>query len=176
MADFFHGFSDHLADFFIAIGGNGTDLSDFGIGVHLAGATLEVGDNGFNSHVDTALEVHRVHAGSNRLHTFTNDRLSENGSGGGAITGKIIGLAGNFTDHLRAHVLELVFQFDFLGNADTVLGDAWCAERFVDNDVTAFWTEGDFYGIGENVDTFQHTLTGIGIKFDFFCSHGIGSS
>ena len=37
--------------------------------------------------------------------------------------GKIIGLRCHFPQHLGAHVLELVLQFDFLGNRHTVLGE-----------------------------------------------------
>ena len=32
----------------------------------------------------------------------------------------VVGLGGHFLDHLGAHVLELVFQFDFFGNGHTV--------------------------------------------------------
>jgi hypothetical protein len=74
--------------------------------------------------VDAALQVHRVHAGSNGLAAFANDGLCENGGGRGTVTGDVVGLRSNFADHLGAHVLELVLQFDFLGDGDAVLGDA----------------------------------------------------
>jgi hypothetical protein len=41
-------------------------------------------------------------------------------------------LRSHFADHLGAHVLELVFELDFLGDGDAVLGDARRAERLVD--------------------------------------------
>jgi hypothetical protein len=41
----------------------------------------------------------------------------------------IIGLGGDLAHHLRAHVLELVLKLDFLGDGDTVLGDARRAKR-----------------------------------------------
>jgi hypothetical protein len=41
----------------------------------------------------------------------------------------VVGLGGDFAQHLRAHVLELVFEFDFLGDGHAVLGDARSAER-----------------------------------------------
>src|SRR5213593_4099144 len=47
------------------------------------------------------------------LDAFTINHLRENGGGGGAVAGDIGGLAGDFADHLRAHVLERVFEFDF---------------------------------------------------------------
>ena len=73
--------------------------------------------------VDAALQGHRVRAGGDGLHAFAEDRLGENGGGGGAVAGDVAGLAGDFRHHLRAHVLERVLQFDFLGDGDAVLGD-----------------------------------------------------
>jgi hypothetical protein len=79
--------------------------------------------------VDTALEVHRVHAGGNVLHAFADDGLGQHGGGGGAVTGDVGGLGSDFLDHLGAHVGELVLQFDFLGDGNAVLGDGRAAEE-----------------------------------------------
>ena len=73
--------------------------------------------------------------------------------------------------HLGAHVLELVLEFDLLGNRHTVLGGARRAEALVDDDVAALGAQRHLDGVGENVDTAQHALTGIGGKTDFFGSH-----
>ena len=62
--------------------------------------------------------------------SLRDDGLSQNCCGGGAVAGFVIGAAGDFFDHLRAHVFELVFQLDFFGNGNTVFGDARCAEGF----------------------------------------------
>ena len=56
-------------------------------------------------------------------------------------------------------------------NGDAVLGDAGCAERFVEHHVAALGTEGDLHGVGENVDTAQHAVAGIDAEFDFFSWH-----
>ncbi len=90
---------------------------------------------------------------------------------GCSVTSDIVGLGGNFTHHLCAHVFELVFEFDFLGNGHTVLGDARCAEGFVDNNVAAFRAKGYFYGIGEDIDAAQHFFAGFQAEFYFFSSH-----
>ena len=95
---------------------------------------------------------HRVHAGGNSACAFADDRLSQNGGGGGAVACFVIGLGSNFAHHLCAHVFELVFQFDFLRDGNTVLGDARCAEGFVDNDVAAFRAKRHFDCISENID------------------------
>jgi hypothetical protein len=121
--------------------------------------------------VDAALQVHRVHAGGNRLHAFAHDGLGQHGGGGGAVAGDVVGLGGDFAHHLRAHVLELVLQFDFLGDGHAVLGDARGAERLVDHDVAAFRAERHLDGVGQDVDAAQHALAGIGAKLYVFGSH-----
>jgi len=157
--------------FLVAIGRDGADLGNLGLGGNRTGATLDVLDDSFDSHVDAALQVHRVHAGGDRLGTFANDRLGEHGRGGGAVTGLIRGLGCDLAHHLRTHVLELVVQLDLLGDGHAVLGDARCAKRFFDDDVTAFRAEGDLDRIGQGVDAAQHLAASIGIKLDFFSSH-----
>src|SRR5690606_12608973 len=128
-------------------------------------------DNVGNSQVDTALQVHRVHASGNCLVAFLNDCLSENGRRRGAVTSDVVGLRSNFADQLGAHVLELVFQLDFLGNRHTVLGDARCAEGLVDDDVTALGAKRYLDSVGENIDAAQHALAGITGETYFFSSH-----
>ena len=155
---------DHLADRLLAIGGDGADLGDLFRALDLLRALLEVFDGGADGQVDAALEVHRVHAGGNRLGAFAHDRLGEHAGGGGAVAGDVIGLGGDFAHHLGAHVLELVLELDFLGDGDAVLGRARGAERFVDDDIAALGTESDLHRIGENVDAAQHALAGVALK------------
>src|SRR5882762_5514600 len=168
VADLLHGVGKELADFGITVGGDGADLGDFLVRGDLLGVLDEVGDHGVDSQVDTALQIHRVHAGGNRLGAFADDRSRENGRGGGAVAGSIGRLGGDFAHHLRAHVLELVFKFDFLGDGDAVLGDAGCAERLVEHDVAALGAERHLDRVVEDFDAAQHAIAGIDAKFDFF--------
>ena len=71
---------------------------------------------------------------------------------------------GDFADHLRAHVLELVFELDFLGDGHAVLGDARGAEGLVDDDVAALRAERHLHRVGEDVDAAQHAVAGVGRK------------
>ena len=97
--------------------------------------------------------------------------LGQHGRGGGAVAGRVIGLGGDFAHHLRAHVLELVGQFDFLGHGHAVLGGAGSAEALVDHDVAALGTQRHLHGVGEDVDAAQHLLAGIGAEFYVFGCH-----
>src|SRR5207247_9921471 len=161
----------HLVHVGGAIGRDGADLGDLGGGGVRLGALLEILDDGVDRDVDAALEVHRVHAGGNRLGAFAHDRLRQHGGSGGAVAGGVVGLGGDFAQHLRAHVLELVLELDFLGDGDAVLGDAGCAKTFFDHGVAALRTERHLHRVGENVDAAQHAVAGIAGKFNVFGSH-----
>src|SRR5204862_3595516 len=132
------------------------------------GVLDEVGDHGVHRQVDTALQIHRVHAGGNRLGAFAHDGRGQHGRGGGAVAGRVGRLGGDFAHHLGAHILELVVKLDFLGDGDAVLGDAGRAERLVEHDVAALGAEGDLDGGVEDVDAAQHAVAGIDAEFDFF--------
>ena len=137
----------------------------------LLGALLDVLDDRGDGDVDAALQVHRVHAGGDRLGAFADDRLGEHGRGGGAVAGDVVGLRGDLAHHLRAHVLELVLELDLLGDGDAVLGDARGAERLVEHDVAALGAERDLHRVGEDVDAAQHAVAGVAGKFYVFGSH-----
>src|SRR5262249_27226422 len=77
------GAGDHLADRVVAVRRDAAHLGDLGRGADLLGALLDVLDHGRDRDVDAALEIHRVHAGGNRLGAFPDDRLGEHGRGGG---------------------------------------------------------------------------------------------
>jgi len=121
--------------------------------------------------VDTALQVHRVHAGSDGFQAFVDDRLSQNGCSGSTVTSVIVGTGGNVFNQLRAHVFEAIFQLDFFGNGHAVLGDGRSAEALLDDHVTAFRAQGRFYCVSQDVYTGQHFFTGGVAEFNFFSSH-----
>ncbi len=171
LADFFHRFSDALADRVVRVGGNGADLRDFFRGGAWLGDLGQLFDGGSNGLVDAALQVHRVHAGGNELHAFAHDGLCQHGCGGGAVAGVVAGLRSDFLDHLRAHVHELVFQFDLFCDRHAVLGDGWGAERTVQHDVAAFRAQGDLDCVGEDVDAFDHLGARCVAEHYFFSCH-----
>ena len=124
VADLFHRVGDHLADRLVAVRCDGSDLGDLFGGLHLLGAAFDVLDDRRHRDVDAALQIHRVHAGGDQLEALFHDRGGEHRRRGGAVAGNVVGLRGDLAHHLRAHVLELVFEFDLLGDGHAVLGDA----------------------------------------------------
>ncbi len=176
LADLVHGVGDDLADGLVGVGGDGADLGDrLAVRAGL-GDLAQLFDGGDHGLVDAALQIHRVHAGGHGLHAFADDGLSQHGRGGGAVTGDIGSLRSDFLHHLRAHVLELVFQFDFLGDGHAVLGDGRGAEALVQHHVAALGAQGDLDRVGQHVDAAHHTLAGIIGESDFLCTHLVTSS
>ena len=87
--------------------------------------------------------------------------LSQQGSGGGAVTGHIVGLGGHLAHQLCAHVLKRVVQLDLLGDGHAVVGDQGRTERLIQHHVAALGTQRDLYGIGQLIDTGLQSLAGL---------------
>ena len=164
VADLLHRLGDHLADGGVAVGRNGANLGNLGGRADLLGSLLDVLDHSGDGDVDAALQVHRVHAGGHRLGPFPDDRLREHGRGGGAVAGDVVGFRRHLAHHLRAHVLELVFKFDFLRHRHAVLGDTRRAEALVEHDIAALGAERDLHRIGEDIDAAQHLVARLATK------------
>jgi len=123
LADLFHGIGKNPPDLFVAVGGNGADLSDRFAGAAFLSHPAEVGDDVRYGAFHPAFHVERTHTGNDSLETFVVDGFSHDSCGGGTVTSHVAGLAGHFPHHASTHVFELVREFDFTGNSDTVLGD-----------------------------------------------------
>src|ERR1700757_385803 len=171
VADLLHRLGDHLADLAVAVRRERAHLGALRGGADLLGALLDVLHHRAHGNVDAALEVHRVHPGGHRLGAFPDDRLCQHGRGGGAVTGKVVGLLGDLAHHLRAHVLELVLELDFLRHRHAVLGDAGRAEALVEHDVAALGAERHLHGVGEDIDAAQHLVACIAGESYIFGSH-----
>ena len=91
VADLGHRICDLLTNCSLAIGRDGADFGDLGRVADRAGHCLDLGHDGCDRFVDTAFEVHRVHARSDRFHAFFDDGLRQNCCGGCAVASLVIG-------------------------------------------------------------------------------------
>jgi len=132
---------------------------------------LDFGDDGFDGLVDAPLEIHRVHARGDGLGAFVDDRLRENRGGRRAVARFVAGAAGDFTNHLRAHVLELVLKLDLLGDGDAVFTDPRRTEGLIENDVASFGSKGHTHRVRQGVDPFDHAVARVAIEFHIFGCH-----
>ena len=163
-ADLFHGVGEQLADFGVVVGGDGADLRHLLLALDLDRHLLELGGDVFDGLLDALLHVHRVDARDDGLEAFVEDGFGQDGGGGGAVAGDVAGLAGDFADHPGAHVFVDVFQLDFLGDGDAVLGDGGRAEALLQDDVAALGTERDFDGAGQLGNAAAHGVAGFLIE------------
>ncbi len=124
IAHFFHSISDHFTDFSSTIGGNCSHLCNFCRSLNFFSFFEEVCHHFFNSSINSTLQIHWVHTSSNGFNTFLHNSLSQNSCCCCSITGNIIGFRSNFAQHLRTHIFELIFQFDFFCNGYTIFCDA----------------------------------------------------
>jgi hypothetical protein len=83
---------------------------------------------------------------------FSDERLAEHHGGGGAVSGNIIRLSGNFLEKLRTHILEVIFQLNVACNRHAVIGNGWCAELLVEDHIATLWADRDLYRVGELID------------------------
>ena len=127
---------------------------------------MELGDDGGDGLVDAALEGDRVGPGGHIAQPLTDERLSEDGGGGGAIACDVVGLLRNFLDEFGADALEGIFEFDLLGDGDAVLRDRRSAPLLVEDDIAALGAEGDLDGVGEEVEAALHAAACFLVEVD----------
>src|SRR5215471_7621618 len=83
----------------------------------------------------------------------------------------VVGLGRRLLEHLGAHVLEVVFELDLLGDGDAVVGDRGRAPLLVDGHVAAARAEGNSDGVGEGVNTRLQLATRLGIENEVLSGH-----
>ena len=160
LADLLHGFGNDSADLLVIVGGNGPDLGNH-VALDVLVELLDFLDGNFDGAIDAALESRGACACGNRLHAFAEDGLSEYRCSGGAVAGNVGSLGCDFTNHLRAHVLQRIAEFDFLGYRHAVLSDDRRAELLFDHRIAALGAEGNLHCIGKSIHAAQNRLAGI---------------
>ena len=101
-----------------------------------------------------------IGAGGQVLQTLADHGLGQQGGGGGAVAGHVVGLGGHLAHQLRAHVLKRILQLDLLGDGYAVVGDQRSAELLIQHHVAALGAQGDLDGIGQLIDAGLQSLAG----------------
>ncbi|EGF23986.1 archaeal DNA polymerase II, large subunit [Rhodopirellula baltica WH47] len=168
-ADSFQCVSEQFADHVVVVGRDCTDVSDFLFAADGASHFNQLIAGGFDSLFDPATNRGWVATGNDVSQTFFEDRTSEHGCGGGSVAGQVAGLLSDFDDEFRTHVLEAVFEFDFLGDGHTVFGHGWTAEGFIDDHIPAGRTHRRCDGLGQFFHAGQHAGPSVILKKQLFC-------
>ena len=122
VADRVEGLGEHRADHVVVVRRDRGHPGIVLLGHHGMGHAAQVLDQPPDGEVDAPLDQDRVAARTDRLHALANDRVGDDGGGGGAVADDVVGLDRRFLDQLRAHVLELVGQVDLSGDGHAVVG------------------------------------------------------
>src|SRR5262249_20074740 len=88
LADLIHGLGDEPADGGIAVGRDGADLGD-GLALDGLGETANFIDDLLDCLFDAALQGHGIGPGGDGLNALSEDGLSEDGGGSGAVAGDV---------------------------------------------------------------------------------------
>ena len=110
-----------------------------------------------------------IGARSDGFHAFAEDGLRQDSRGRGSVARDVAGLRGHFLEHLRAHVFNWIFEFDFLRNGNPVLGNQGRTEFLVEYRVPSFRSQRDLDRFGKCIDAAQNRLTRIFTMYDLFC-------
>src|SRR5215470_13527627 len=157
-ADLLHRLGDDPADGLIAVGRDRADLGD-GVALDRFGLLLNSLDRPLDGFLDAAFQSRRISPGGHGLDPLFENLASQNRRSGRAVAGHVRGLRRHLAHHLRAHVLERLFQLDLLGHGHAVLGDRRRAEFLVDDHVAPFGAERDRDRVGQLIDAAQDRLT-----------------
>ena len=170
LADLVEGVGDDRADAGV-LRGKSCDRGDLVFALDLTGIVEQAGVQRLDSGVDAPLEAARRGPGRDIAQAFLDHRLGENGRGGGAITGDVIGLGGHLLGELGAEVLIGVFELDLARDGHAIIGDGRRAPLLVDDDIAALGAERHLDGIGEGVDAPLQRLAGGVVELQFL-GHG----
>src|SRR5882724_694469 len=180
LADLLHRLGNDVADGLVVVGADRSHLSDHVAGdglrqlvefafAALAGLGVDGAANHRNRFLDAALHGHGIGACRDRLHTFAIDGLRQNGRGGGAIASDVGSLGSDFTHHLRANVLQPIFQFDFFCHGHAVLSNGRRSEFLLNHNIAAFGAESHLHGVGQNINPAENRLPRFFSVYDLFC-------
>ena len=116
LADLVHRLGDDLADGRVS-GGDRRGRGDLLLGLDVLGHAEQLLGDGVDGGLDATLEAHRVGTRGHVAQALADHRLGEDGGRGGAVTGDVVGLLGDFLDELGADLLVRVLELDLLGDA-----------------------------------------------------------
>jgi len=161
LADTIKSIGNHLTDALVVTRGDGGDILDVVPTTHRGGVLLELLDEEIGSLVDTLLQGNRICSRRHCLETVKGKFSGEDGSGGGAVTGRVVGSAGHFLDELSSGILDRVREIDGTSNRDTIVDNTGDTVGLLDDDVATTRTDRDRDGVDDLVDPGEELLTGL---------------
>ena len=163
LADLLEGASQQLTDL-LGLGGDSCNVRHLGA-LHGACVLEQTCGDSLHGRLDAALDVGGCRAAGDVAQTLVHQRLREHGCGGGAVTGNVVGLGGDFLRQLGAQVLVRVVQFNFASNGHAVVGDDGCTPLLVEHNVAPARAEGYLDRVCQLIDASLQGLAGGIVEF-----------
>ncbi len=161
LADLGHGLGDQLADHGVVVGADRAHVGDVFGAAHRLSQSAEMLDSRVDGLLDAAADGRRVGPGGDIPQALAKDLTGEHCGGCRAVARQVRGLRGHLVDELRAHVLEALFQVDFLAHRYAVLRDGRAAVGLVENDVVPSGAQGHGDHVGQFFHAPKQTLPGL---------------
>ena len=168
LSDLVESLGDLLAHLGVTCG-NRCGCSNLFLGLHRLRGSDKLLDESVGSLLDAAAQGNRIGSGHHVLQTLMHEGLCKYSCGGGAIAGDIIGALGHFLHQFGTNALERILKIDLLGDRNAIVGDGRRAIGLVKHDVAALGTKRHLDGIGQLIQTGEHTLTSFLIVFNDLC-------
>ena len=165
LADAVDGVGDERTDFGIG-GGDAGDLGDLLLGLDVLGQVTQRRERSLDGGLDALLQRHRVGAGGDVLQALADHGPRQHRGGGGAVTGDVVGLLGDFLDELGTQLLEWILELDLLGDRYAVVGDGGSTPLLLQHDVAALGAQGDAHCVCELVHTALERPAGLLVERD----------
>src|SRR3954468_19523209 len=170
LADPVDGVGDDVADLLVG-GGDGRHAGDLLLAGDLGRLLADRLDDLLDRRLDAALERERVGPRGDVLQAVADDGLRQDGRGGGAVTGHVVGGGGHLAHQLGALVLEDVLDLDLARDGHAVVRNGRGAELLVEDYVAALGAERDLDCVGNRVDALLERLAGIRVVLELLVSH-----
>src|SRR3954467_5224199 len=170
LADPVDGVGDDVADLLVG-GGDGRHAGDLLLAGDLGRLLADRLDDLLDRRLDAALERERVGPRGDVLQAVADDGLRQDGRGGGAVTGHVVGGGRHLAYQLGTLVLEDVLDLDLARDGHAVVRNGRGAELLVEDYVAALGAERDLDCVGNRVDALLERLAGIRVVLELLVSH-----
>ena len=163
LADLLKGASQQLTNL-LGLGGDSGDVRHLGA-LHGACVLKQACGDSLHSSLNAALDIRGSRAAGHVAQALVHQRLCEHGCGGGAVTGNVVGLGGDFLRQLGAQVLVRVVQFNLAGNGHAVVGDDGRTPLLVEHNIAPARAKGYLDRVCQLIDAGLQGLAGCIVEF-----------
>ena len=148
--------------------GNGTNIGNLSLRGNGRCIGLDGFDNRISCLLDTAADAQSISTGGHVLQAFGHNDICQKRCGSGAVASNIVGLNGNFANQLSTHVLNGIFQLNFLSNGHAIVRDKGSAVGLLQSNVATLGAKRYLNSSCQFANACGQTAAGISFEFNIF--------